>query len=103
LFKVSLALRASFFRKSHAWEMVAAALERHVDDAAACASVLGVVRVRLNLEFLDRVDGRAEVVDAAGAVGDAIEQELVRLDAAAVDRPVRAALVVERPQPRGAC
>ena len=82
--------------------VVGPALERGVDDAAARAAVLRVVGVGLDLELFDRVHGRREVVAAARAVGRAVEQELVGGQPASVERPGRAALVVERPQPRGA-
>ena len=79
-------------------QAVAAALQRHVDDAAGALAVLRIVGVGLDLELLNRIDGR-HVGDVVGAglrvVGRAVEQELV-IGVAAVDVPVGDGPVVER-------
>ena len=66
---------------------VGASFGDDVDDRAGVAAVLGVVGVREDLEFLDRVRRRAQ--HEAGiegvVVGRAVEQEVVRLVALAVD------------------
>src|SRR5947207_11782031 len=70
---------------------VAAALQRHVDDAAARPAVLRVVGVGLDAKFFDRVDRWSEVVASPCAVRRAIQQELVGALLTAIDRPGGAA------------
>ena len=83
---------------------VGAALQRHVDDAAAGLAVLRVIGVGLDLELLHRID-RRHVGDVVAArlrvIGRAVQQELVIGCAAAVDAPVGDGAVVERPLPNG--
>src|SRR6185437_12672431 len=68
-------------------QLVAPRLGDDVHDRAGVASELGAVRVRLNLELLDRIGRRTH--DEAGVervvVAGAVEQEVVRLVAHAVD------------------
>ncbi len=70
---------------------VGARLGDDVHHRSRVTAVLGAVGVRLDLEFLDRVGGRAH--DEAGVEGvvvaGAVEQEVVRLVAHAVDAEPR--------------
>ncbi len=82
-------------------ELVGAALQHDVDDAAAGAAVLRVVDARLHLELGGRVGRRheAQVVRLrrlGAGVRHAVEQELVGVGAAAADLEVVHAAVVER-------
>ncbi len=86
---------------------VGAGLDRGVDDRAGAAPVLGRIRVRLNLEFLQRFDRRLHELDVlaakrirVGDVVDAVEQEDVVEGAVAVD--VQHPLEVDAGQPRRA-
>src|SRR5207247_2919598 len=82
--------------------LVATVLQGRVDDAAAGPPVLGVVGVGLDLELLHCIRGGREVVATARAVGSPVQEELVGGQAAAVERPGGAALVVEGAEARGA-
>ena len=87
--KKFFACRLSSRLNSHALAVpaIGAGFGDDVDDRAGVAAVLGVVGVREDLEFLDRVRRRAQ--HEAGVervvVGRAVEQEVVRLVALAVD------------------
>src|SRR5262249_42048621 len=79
-------------------KLVAAALERHIDDTAASAPILRVVGGSLDFELPDGVDRRREVVAAPGAIGRAVEKIFIGCRAPAIHPPRRAAEVSERPQ-----
>src|SRR5262249_21202215 len=79
-------------------KLVAAALERHIDDTAASAPILRVVGGSLDFELPDGVDRRREVVAAPGAIGRAVEKIFIGCRAPAIHRPRRAAEVIERTQ-----
>ena len=60
--------------------VVGAGLRHDVEDAAGCASELGVVAVGLDLEFLHRIDRRIDyaAIDVGGRIRRAVDQDLLR-------------------------
>src|SRR5262249_23395281 len=79
-------------------KLVAAALEGHVDYAASGSPVLRIVGRCLDFELSDGVDRRREVVAAPGAIRRAVEKVFIGRRAPAIQRPRRAAEVIERTQ-----
>ena len=68
-------------------KLIGATFQDDIDLSAACPPELGRVIAGLNLEFLDRVDGRKSdiLVEVGIVVIDSIQQEVVGLVAGAVD------------------